>query len=244
MLNILVPMAGAGSRFAKAGYTTPKPFIDVLGRPMIEHVLENLVVPEARFILTVRKEHLNDHDRVFNRLGENYNITIRTIDFLTEGPVATVFLSADLINGEDPLLIANSDQLVDIAIGDYIKDSDDRGLDGSILTFPATDPKWSYAATDEQGIVTEVKEKVPISPNATVGIYYFRKGSDFMNAAALMVGHNDRTNNEFYVGPAYNYMIRLGKKLGIYHIAEEQMHGLGTPADLDIFLQQATKQPA
>lgn len=144
------------------------------------------------------------------------------------------------INNNDPLLIANSDQIVDINIFDFINDCKNRNLDGSILTFvdEYKDPKWSFAKLDENSLVTEVKEKLVISEFATVGIYLFSKGKDFVDASIDMIIENDRVNNEFYTCPTYNYAINKGSKIGIYNIEFEQMHGIGTPEDLNIYLKK------
>lgn len=237
MINIVIPMAGQGSRFLKAGYTTPKPFINVLGKTMIEKVLDNLKIPDAQFIIIARNEHLLAREELVKKIIKKYNCKIITIDRLTEGAACTVLLAENLINNEAPLLTANSDQIVDMNFADYIGDSDKKGMAGSILTFYATHPKWSYAKTDDSGFVTDVREKQPISSHATVGLYYFKKGKDFVAAAREMINNNDRTNNEFYVAPAYNYLIKRGQKIGIYEIKESQMHGLGTPEDLEIYLK-------
>jgi len=237
MLNIVIPMAGSGSRFADAGYNKPKPFIDVNGLPMIERVLANLQQPDSRFILIVRAEHKKQESAYFESLRERYPVALVTTDQMTEGACCTILLAARLINNNEPLLLANSDQLVDMHIGDFIADADRRGLDGSVLTFHATHEKWSYAKTSENGLVTEVKEKQVISDQATVGIYYFARGKDFVQYAAEMIAHNDRFNNEFYTCPVYNYVIKDGHKIGIYEISESQMHGLGTPEDLQEYLE-------
>lgn len=237
MLNIVIPMAGAGLRFAEAGYDKPKPFIDVNGHPMIEWVLANLQQPEARFILIVRAEHLAAETAYFASLEKKYSVAVITIDRLTEGACCTILLAARLINTGEPLLLANSDQLVDMHLGDFIADADRRGLDGSILTFYATETKWSYAKINENGLVTAVREKQVISDQATVGIYYFTRGRDFVQYAAEMIARNDRVNNEFYTCPVYNYAIHDGRKIGIYEISKSQMHGLGTPEDLQEYLQ-------
>jgi len=141
-----------------------------------------------------------------------------------------------LINNSEPMLIANSDQIVDIKIADFIKDSEDRKLDGSVLCFHDNDTKWSYAKTDEKGMITEIREKVVISENATVGIYYFHEGCTFVENALDMIVRNERVNNEFYVAPVYNYAIAEGKKFGIYNIDMSEMHGTGTPEDLDKYI--------
>jgi len=178
MINIVIPMAGAGSRFAKAGYEKPKPFIDVDGKPMIVRVLENLAYPDARYILVARKEHMEKEAQLVKEIEEKYNAIFIPIDKLTEGTACTVLYARKYINNDEPLLIANSDQIVDMSIADFIDDCKDRELDGSILTFidEHKDPKWSFAKLDENELVTEVKEKVVISEFATVGIYLFSKG--------------------------------------------------------------------
>lgn len=241
MINIVIPMAGEGSRFVAAGYEKPKPFIDVDGKPMIVRVMENLSYPDARYILIARKEHIEKEAALVNAIEKNYNARFIAIDKLTEGTACTVLFARKFINNDTPLLIANSDQLVDIDMADYINDCFERGLDGSILTFTdhELNPKWSFAKTDDDGLVTEVQEKKAISPYATVGIYLFDKGSDFVNSAIDMIINNDRVNNEFYTCPVYNYSIKNGSKIGIYNIDFFQMHGLGTPPDLENYLKDA-----
>lgn len=237
MINIVIPMAGAGSRFAKAGYDKPKPFIDVLGKPMICHVLDNLNMPNAKFILLVRAEHFEKERETINWITKHYYSEVVLIDKLTEGAACTVLHAHRLINNDLPLLIANSDQIVDMDIEDYINDSENRQLDGSVLCFEDNDKKWSYAKLDENGLITEIREKEVISENATVGIYYFNKGRDFVENAIDMIVRNERVNNEFYVAPVYNYAIKQGKKFGIYSIDKTQMHGTGTPEDLDKYIE-------
>jgi dTDP-glucose pyrophosphorylase len=238
MINIVIPMAGAGSRFVKAGYKTPKPFIDVLGKPMIVRVLENLSNPDARYILITRKEHMEVESELVEKIKKKFDVVFIPIDKLTEGAVCTILYARKFINNEAPLLLANSDQIVDINIEDYINDCKDRELDGSILTFidKTREIKWSFAKTNKNGLVTEVKEKVGISDFATVGLYYFTKGKDFVDSAIDMIIENDRVNGEFYTCPVYNYTIRHKGRIGIYNINFNQMHGLGTPDDLNKYL--------
>jgi len=231
-------MAGLGSRFSKAGFEKPKPFIDVEGKPMIARVMENLHYPEAKYFLIARKEHIEQEKNLVQEIEQKYNAKFIGIDKLTEGTACTVLYSRKYIDNELPLLIANSDQIVDISVKEYIDDCLQKGTDGSILTFtdPELNPKWSFAKINEQGFVTEVQEKKAISEYATVGIYFFSKGKDFVDGAIDMIIENDRVNNEFYTCPVYNYIIKEEKKIIIYNIASEQMHGLGTPEDLAHYL--------
>jgi NDP-sugar pyrophosphorylase family protein len=238
MINIVIPMAGLGSRFADAGYKKPKPFIDVDGKPMIVRVLENLAYRDVKYILIARKEHIEKESELVRQIENEFNAIFISVDKLTEGTACTVLYARKYINNDNPLLIANSDQIVDINISEFIDDCISRKLDGSILTFvdKYSDPKWSFVKLDYSNLVTEVKEKVVISEFATVGIYLFSKGKYFIDSTIDMIIENDRINNEFYTCPTYNYAIKEGYKIGIYNIEFEQMHGIGTPEDLKTYL--------
>lgn len=236
-MNVIIPAAGEGSRFEKAGWKKPKPFIDVDGRPMLDHVIKNVVPDGANATVLLRKSHIQAQPNLvknFKKAGSE----ILPVENLTEGTACTVLLARKVFDNESPMIVANSDQLVDFNVSDYVSDCLNRGLDGSILVFrdPTMDPKWSFAKVDEQGLVTEVAEKKPISDLATVGIYLFRRGRDFVSAAVDMFAANDRVNGEFYTCPVYNYMITNGARIGVYEVAMGAMSGLGTPKDLTDFL--------
>lgn len=239
MLNIVIPMAGRGSRFADAGYKNPKPLILVRGKPMIQVVVENLTPKcEHRFVFICQNQHIKDYKLTEKLTSYAQNVEIVGIDGITEGQVCTVLKAKDLINNDEPLMTANSDQFIDFDINDYLQVMDSRDLDGLIMTMKADDPKWSYAKTDVSGLVTETAEKQVISENATVGIFNFKRGKDLVRAAEQMIKDDIRVNNEFYTCPCYNYLIKEGQKVGVYGIGEEYngMYGLGTPYDLDFFL--------
>lgn len=245
MLNIVVPMAGRGSRFAVAGYKKPKPMIDVKNKPMIQVVVENLKPSEEhRFIFLCQKDHMQEYNlsQFLKSLGANYEVV--PVDGITEGAACTVLLAEKFINSSDELMIANSDQYVDFKVDEYLKQSRDGKYDGFIMTMKADDPKWSFIGFDSAGNINQVVEKKVISDEATVGIYNFKKGSDFVSYAKKMIELNDRTNNEFYVAPVYNYMVRDGKKLGYYNVGSEfdGMYGLGIPSDLEKFLAHPISQ--
>lgn len=238
-INVVIPMAGLGSRFADAGYSKPKPFIDVNGKPMIVRVLENLKIPNANYILIGRSEHLLKEAELVRLIENEYSATFIGIDKLTEGTACTVLFARKYINNDLPLLIANSDQIVDFDVNDFLEDNFIRNLSGSILIFqdPTKNPKWSFAKLDSSGNVIEVKEKDPISDTATVGIYLFSKGAEFVNGSVDMIINNDRVNNEFYTCPVYNYLIRENLCIGVYEIPMTSMHGIGTPEDLKSYLE-------
>jgi HAD superfamily hydrolase (TIGR01509 family) len=233
-MNILIPMAGAGSRFEKAGYTFPKPLIDVRGKPMIQWVVDNLNI-EANYIFIVQKNHFEKYNlkETINNFCPNNQIV--QIEGITEGAACTTLLAKKYIDNEEPLIIANSDQFVEWNNEDFIYASTTGDLDGNILTFKSTHPKWSYVKINEIRCVTEVAEKRPISDIATVGIYYWRKGSDYIKYAEQMIHNNIRVNNEFYICPVFNEAIKDGKKIKTFNV--EKMWGLGTPEDLEYFLK-------
>jgi NDP-sugar pyrophosphorylase family protein len=238
MLNIVIPMAGAGSRFAKEGYTLPKPLIPVHGTPMIKLVIENLRPSGPhRFIFICQKAHVGEYGLKDKLLGWAPGGALVTVDGLTEGAACTVLAAKEYIANDDALMIANSDQYVDVNMDRYLAAM--NGLDGLIMTMKADDPKWSFVGLDKNNLVTRVVEKEAISDEATVGIYNFRRGKDFTDGAEAMIKANLRVNNEFYVAPVYNQLIEAGQKIGIYNIGsvDNGMYGLGIPADLEAFLK-------
>ena len=234
-MNVLIPMAGAGSRFEKAGYTFPKPLIEVRGKPMIQSVVENLNI-DAKHIFIVQKSHYEKYN-LKHLLGLiSPGCEIIQVDTLTEGAACTTLLASHLINNDDPLLISNSDQFLSWDSNEFMYSMIADEIDGGILTFTSTHPKWSFAKLGGDGFVSEVAEKKPISNIATCGIYYWSKGSDYVRYANQMINNNERTNNEFYICPVYNEAIKDDKKIRTFHI--EKMWGLGTPEDLKSFLEE------
>ena len=232
-MNVLIPMAGAGSRFAEAGYTFPKPLIEVGNKPMIQVVVDNLNI-DAHYIFIVQAEHYEKYnlETVLSLIKPNCSIV--QVDSVTEGAACTTLLAREYIDNENPLVIANSDQFVEWNSNEVLYAFSTEGVGGGILTFESTHPKWSFARTDENGWVTEVAEKQPISNHATVGVYYYAHGSDYVNSADSMIEKDIRTNNEFYVCPVYNQFIESGGKVRIKNI--DRMWGLGTPEDLNNFM--------
>lgn len=238
-MNVLIPMAGRGSRFASQGYTFPKPLIEVKGKPMIQVVVENLNI-KANYTFIVQKEHYEKYslNYLLPLIAPNCNIV--QVDGITEGAACTTLLAKEFIDNDEPLIMANSDQFVEWDSNETLYALQNDGIDGGIITFPATHPKWSYAKLGDDGYVSEVAEKKPISEHATVGIYYWKKGSDYVKYAEQMIDKDIRTNNEFYVCPVFNEAIQDGKKIRIKDIQKNGMWGIGTPEDLSYFLENYT----
>ena len=233
-LNVLIPMAGAGSRFEKAGYTFPKPLIDVRNKPMIQVVVENLNI-KANYIYIVQKSHREKYnlDTLLNLITPDCKII--EVEGLTEGAACTALLAKEYINNDKPLFFANSDQFVEWDSNEFMYKMNETNADGGIVSFKATHPKWSFAKVNEQGLVTEVAEKNPISDIATVGYYYWKHGSDFVKYAEEMIEQDIRVNGEFYVCPVFNQAINDKKEIRTFNI--DKMWGLGTPEDLKYYLE-------
>jgi NDP-sugar pyrophosphorylase family protein len=242
MINIVVPMAGRGKRFSDAGFLLPKPLIDVAGKKMIDVVYNN-VKPAInhQFIFIVLEEHIQKYNvDAFLKSLNPKNIVV-SINHVTNGAAETVLAGKEFFNDNNELMIVNSDQFIDININDYINFS---YIDGKIMTMYANDPKWSYVSLDDHNNVVQLKEKEVISSNATVGIYNFKRGKDFVKYAERMINKNLRVNNEFYVAPVYNEMILDKCKINTFNISSDlqAMYGLGTPEDLSLFLAKIPKR--
>lgn len=233
MLNIVIPMAGAGSRFAKEGYKDPKPMIPVHGKPMIQAVVDNLTprMPH-RFTFICQEQHVRDYklDNLLNSITEEPNIIC--INGVTEGAAVTVLKSEHIINNSDPLVIANCDQWVDADMTSFVNQL--LECDGNVMTMTANDPKWSFVQFDGNYKPIAIIEKKVVSDVATVGIYGYRRGEDFVKAAQEMIANNLRVNNEFYVAPTYTPLFEKGLDIRLFHI--EGMYGIGTPEDLQSFI--------
>ena len=233
-LNVLIPMAGAGSRFEQAGYTFPKPLIEVRKKPMIQVVVENLNI-KANYIYVVQKSHREKYnlDALLSLITPGCKVV--ETEGMTEGAACTALLAKEHINTDAPLFFANSDQFVEWDSNEFLYKMNETNADGGIVTFEATHPKWSFAKINKQGLVTEVAEKNPISNIATIGFYYWKNGSDFVKYAEQMINKNIRVNNEFYVCPVFNQAIEDNKKIRTFNI--NGMWGLGTPEDLNYYLE-------
>jgi HAD superfamily hydrolase (TIGR01509 family) len=236
-MNVVIPMAGKGSRFTQAGYTFPKPLIPIHnmnGKPMIQMVVENLNV-KAKFIYIVQKEHYDQYNlkTLLNLITPNCEII--QVDQVTEGAACTVLLAKHLINNDSQLFIANSDQFVEWDSNEFFYSMQGDSVDAGLATFYDTHPRWSFAKLDSDGFVSEVAEKNPISNIASTGFYWYKHGNDFVRNAEKMIEKNIRVNNEFYVCPVLNELIQEGKKVKVFNV--KKMWGVGEPNDLKHFEQ-------
>lgn len=233
-LRIVIPMAGEGKRFQEAGFSFPKPLIDIKGKPMIQWVVENINA-DAKFIFIVLKEHLEKYNLNYLLKLIAPNCEIVALNNPTQGAALSVLEAAHLFNHEYPIAIVNSDQVIEWNSNEFFYAMAADECHGGIVTFESTHPKWSFVRKGEDGFVAEVAEKKPISNQATAGVYYFKHGSDFVKYAKQMIALNIRTLGEFYICPVYNELLKDKKKVRAFPV--QKVWSLGTPEDVRTFLE-------
>lgn len=237
-LNIVIPMAGEGTRFKTNSYNVPKPFIEFNGKMMIEHVLSSFLNIDAKFILVIQEKFKFEQQELLQKLLQNYNIEFVTVPNLTMGAAITCLASHKALDKNYPVLFADSDNIfAKEAILSFLKDAKNRDLDGSLLTFKSNNPCFSYALTEEKGYLIKTKEKEVISNDAICGAYYFKNTNDFINSTIDLIIAADLQNGEFYMSNVYNYFLRYNKKIGIYSIDKSCFNCVGTPEQLEVYIE-------
>jgi len=234
-LRIVIPMAGEGKAFKAAGYTFPKPLIDINGKPMIQWVVENINV-DGKFIFIVREDHLKLYNLhyLLNLIAPGCEVI--SVEDSGTGAATTVLNAKHIFNDHEPITIVNSDQLIVWNSNEFFYAMAADECDGGIVTFESTHPQWSFVKMADNGFVAEVAEKKPISNMATAGIYYFKKGCDFIKYAEQMINANTRTMGEFFICPVYNEYIKYNKKIRIFPV--KKVWSFSTPKDVDHFIQK------
>ena len=235
-MQIIIPMAGLGTRFSKKGYKEIKPLIKINGTPMIELMIETLRI-KAKYFFIVRPElDIKEVHNVIQRKLTNYEFIIS--EKVTEGPACSVLLCERKLDINDKLIVANCDQIMDWDSDQFLEFA--NRYDGTVVTYHSDVPQNSYAKINRFNEVSEIREKEVISNVSLNGIHYWKKAGFFINSAKEMIIANDRApNGEYYVGPTYNYMIAKGLTVGVYHIPNQQHHSVGSPEDLEKYLNYA-----
>ena len=238
-VQLVIPLAGEGQRF-KDKYSYPKPMISVRGERMISLAVRTLDITHANSVFIIRKDHDADGmlSQEIKRISANSNIVC--IEKLTDGPCSTALLSIPYLDREKPLVIANCDQVMRWDGNRFLRYCEVENYDGVVVTYHEATPKNSYARLNDRGDVVEVREKNQISCVSLNGIHYWKKAGYFIDTANEMIRRNDRTNNEFYIAPTYNYMIERGLRVGIFHIPNEQHYAIGTTQDLEDYIQRTS----
>ena len=237
-LNIVMPMAGLGSRFRQAGFTLPKPLIEVRGRPMYAWATESLPLEKSTrliFILLSSQPEFHDLKRDIETRYAKYKPIVLAVPELTAGQAITVLRAKEFINNDEPLLIHNADTAFDVDQS-WLAKSLQENLDGALLVFESIENRWSFSRENMTGFVDEVREKEVISPWATTGTYWFRRGADFVKVAEVRFHSGKCEASEFYVGPLYNDLIAHGARIKNFPI--RKLYCFGTPEDLAVTLRE------
>lgn len=245
MINVLVPMAGRSQHFPESEYPFPKPLIEIGHKTIIERVVANLASagPEVRFIFVVgnsdcRKFHL---DSTLNIIT-NQQCRLVRLDNETKGAACSALMAVGHIGNDCPLIIANADQIFDDPIADLVEGLSDA--DAGVVTFESVHPRWSYARLDEQDLVIETAEKRPISRNAIAGLYYFRRGQDFVEAAKRMIIKDSSVNGAYYIAPCLNELVLLGRKVRMVKVDAARYHTFYTPQKVKDYEAHLLRQEA
>ena len=236
-ISILLPIAGHGSRFSEVGYKLPKPLIKVEDKIIVEKSLDSVVYEECNLIFIVREEHIKKFniDTVLkDKFGQDTKIV--SVNYDTEGAICSCLLAEEYIDKDDPLVIFTPDCYFEPAFNPH--QIDDK-YDGMVVVFESSNPAHSYVILDDDGFVTKAAEKNVISNNAVGGLYYFRKGTDFVRNAKRMIERNKKVKGEYYICPVYNLLIEeFDAKIGIDRNSRHVV--LGTPEGLQAYLRGET----
>lgn len=243
-INILVPISGEGRRFSVAGFTKPKPLIKVLDKLMVEWGVSSCdflgELTDYNLIFTVRKEHVEKF-KIDQKLKELFGDTIIVIPIDTDnwprGQAGHALAAKDYINNDNRLFIYSCDTYSLSPAGALIEAEDPAGI---LPCFRANEDRFSYAKLDQNNYVCATAEKRVISDLATTGHYYFRHGSDFVAAVESMIQNGETFNNEYYVAPCYNFLIKQGKKIRVVMVTSNWV--MGTPSELEYFLAHYPNQ--
>jgi dTDP-glucose pyrophosphorylase len=234
-VNVVVLMSGGSDGFKDCPY--PKNLVEINDEPLAQHVLKNLLPVGKVHCLVKKEEILKFHtDSVLRLIDEEINVIPVYGDTL--GAACTALLGVDFIDNDEPLIIANGDQVLNINLGDVVSEFQSKKLDGGIIVFDAIHPRWSYVKVDDNGLVIQASEKNPISRLATAGVYYFKKGKDFVRAASNMIKKGQSVNGLFYVCPVYNELILEQKKIGVFKVDKSVYNPLNTVQSVKKFESQ------
>jgi HAD superfamily hydrolase (TIGR01509 family) len=240
LVNVLIPMAGAGSRFHQAGYSVPKPLIKVFEKTMIRTSVDTLKLKgiDCNYIFVARRYKEQEHNDALKKelLSIDPEANIVYVNELTEGSACTCLYAKYVMNKDLPLFIFNCDQVFNFSqrTVDTIYNVVNSNLNGAVITWKDTNPKNSFCEVSENCLCYNFTEKQPVSDNALIGFHYWKKTSDFISSAEKMIEQKLKFNNEYYIAPTYNF---LDKIINI-PITKDECYLIGTPADLDYYLEK------
>lgn len=239
MINLVIPMAGRSSSFMKEGITTPKPFIDVKGKTMVQRAFESInLMPYAQPIFVVLKEHDTKYEAQKRILDFCPYAKFVIIDEITSGPAETVYKAKELINNDDELIQTNVDQILDWDSDRFLLYTSYEVPDGAVITVETTDPHYSFIKVDYKGKAVKLAEKEVISKRGLIGTHYWMKGSDFIWSYEVAKQKGVNYKGELYISQTYNELIEAGKNIRDYRfLKNEYQHPVGDPEQLKKYVE-------
>jgi dTDP-glucose pyrophosphorylase len=235
-MNLVIPIASNSKFFSIEEYGYPKPLIEIMGKPMIQHVIENLTQStQFKKIIFIVKQDECDKYHLDNTLNLLSPIKPEIIKLRsdTQGALCSVLLAVEDINNVEPLVIANADQIFDGGIGEQLKQFATSNLDAACLTFNSVHPRWSYVRLSHQNLVVETAEKRPISKHAIAGLYMYKKGSDFVKYGMDSIKHGSSVDGKYFISPVFNEFVLANKNVGYFEITNEKYHTFYSPQKIE-----------
>lgn len=232
MLNVLIPLAGSSPFFEGPEYLYPKPLIEVNGKPMIQHVIENLetIRQEKRFLFIVKLEDCQKYHLDSSlRLLTDDNCQVIKLERDTRGAACSALMAIEHIDNDEPLLIVNGDQIIERDLDRVVTHFREEDADVGVVCFPSVHPKWSFVRLDENGRIVETAEKRPLSRHAIAGFYYFKSGSDFVRAAMRSIENDTHVNGLYFIAPTINQLVLERRNMMVYHVADHEYHNFYSP---------------
>ena len=240
-LHIVMPMAGEGSRFAKAGWTTPKPLIELRGVPLFRRAIDSVAIDgvEMKYSFIVRQEHIAHYhiDEQIKKIIPEANIF--SVEKTTRGAVETCLIAESAIEENDAVIVMDCDlefrsKTYLEGVRTILNQSANEANGGMLVSFESTEPRYSYAEVDENMIVRRTAEKEVISNHALCGAYFFSSAKGFLKAAHRLMNEPVFTKPEYYVSLLYNYLLSDGEMVRLATM--EEYYSYGTPEELRRYL--------
>lgn len=240
-LHIIMPMAGEGSRFLKEGWVTPKPLIELNGRPLFMHAIGSVQIEDAplKYSFIVRQEHIETYgiDEGIHSILPDARIfsVLKT----TRGAVETCLMAESAICDDDGIIVMDCDlEFRSPGFNTVIKENLSKLANqvngGALVSFESSDPRYSYAAIGEDGLVIRTAEKEVISNHALCGAYFFSSGKRFKEIAHKLLDEPEFKKPEYYVSLLYNYLLADGEDVHLSTM--EEYYSYGTPEELKRYL--------
>ena len=239
-MNVIVMMAGDSKGFHSDGEHYSKFLLEIDRKPMVEHVVDNIqsILTNNKVVFVINQEDNARHflGNVIKLLFPGAKIAI--VGNNVAGAAISSLLAIEHISKDEPLLIINGDQIIDIDFQSVIDSFGNSNLDAGVVVFNAVHPRWSYVKCDDSDYVVEAAEKKPISNWATAGFYYYKKTEEYIDHAKKMILKGAHVNNLYYICPVFNEMILSQKKISTFKIKSEKYHSFMSPSKVEIYRQE------